>query len=78
MQEMIKQWLASLVRHALSGVIVWLMAKGDLSSDQINNVILGIVGIGVAVGWSFINKWFLDSQINTALKLPAGTPRSEL
>jgi hypothetical protein len=60
--DLIKSWLSSIIRHALSGAGVWFIKLGydTTAATSIQNGLsdfaAGGVAIVVALGWSYLSK----------------------
>jgi len=74
----VKLYVAAAVRHLLSSVLVWLIAKGFITEAQGEQIIAAIALTIVTIAWSLINKYLLNRKIDTALELPAGASREQL
>lgn len=81
--EIFKTTIGSLVRWILQGLGVWLVAKGVLSEEQADTLLVTVGGIaisGVVLGWSFLQKYIAQKRkaetAAIALALPsAATPK---
>jgi hypothetical protein len=76
--ELITQLLASLLRHALTGVGAYLVGHGIVTSGQWSGIVGGLVTIAVGLAWSYLSKTRMLEKIRIALALPAGTSMEAL
>ena len=75
MNPLIQSWLATLLRHALSGLGVWLVAHAGMSEGDAASCTEGTTLIIISVGWSLWQKYRSQLKLVTAL---AVAPTSEL
>ncbi len=76
--EMIKQYLATLLRNLLAPVFVWLVAEGYLTDNQVGQLILIIASVVITVVWGLANKYIWKEKAETALELPGGSSFKKL
>lgn len=68
MPQFVKDIIGSVVRHALQGVIIWLVAKGWITEDQGSELILAIIAGVVLLAWSIWQKYGGNLKFFTALE----------
>lgn len=66
-----KDILAGIIRHALQGVVVFLVAHGWVTDSQGTELLMAGGVVGVMIIWSVINKYGLYAKITAALGMPA-------
>jgi hypothetical protein len=76
--EMLKQYLAGLLRTVAAPVIVYLTAKGYLTDEQVTQQLVIVVSVVITLISSFWNKVTSNNKVETALKLPQNSSRSAL
>lgn len=55
--ELLTSITGSVVRHALTGIGVYLVSQGWISADDWSQLLAGIVLAVAGLIWSFIEKW---------------------
>ncbi len=50
-------WVTGIVRHAISGVVMYFVAKGVITDEIGNQTIAGIVMLVANLAWSLIEKY---------------------
>lgn len=78
MEETIKTYIATLLRNALTPFIVYLASTGYVSEDKATAFAVAGIAVAISVIWGLVNKFVFNKTIDTALKLPAGSPREAL
>jgi hypothetical protein len=73
--QLIKDVIAGAIRHALQGVIVFLVAHGWVTENQGGELLIAVGVVGVMVIWSVVNKYGLYTKITTALGMEAESKR---
>lgn len=73
-----KLYTTSIIRHLLSGIVGWLVAKDFITGEQGESIIAAIALAVITLAWSLISKYLLNRKIDTALDLPAGASREQL
>ena len=76
--HLFKSVIASLVRHVLTGVAGYLTARGIITPEQSEGLILAAIAGVVALAWALWNKYAIGVKIQTALKMPAGSTSEQL
>lgn len=76
--ELLKSWLASIIRIGGTGAWVYLVSKGYVSDAQVTQLISILAGMIVMLGWSLWAWIHTQKTVEKALELPAGTSRSVL
>jgi hypothetical protein len=77
MNPLLSQFLGALLRHVLNFAGGWLVARGILQPDQVDDMIAGAVVFVLAVVWSWVEKYRAQLMENTRAAMPAGTTRRE-
>jgi len=70
-KERFKEILAGIIRHALQGIIVFLVAHGWVTENQGAELLMAAGVVGVMIVWSVINKYGLYNKVIAALGMPA-------
>lgn len=78
MNELLKQFLGALLRHALTGAAGYFVAKGILTPDQSSAMLAALVAAVLGVGWSLWQKYVGRLRLVSALDLPAGTSEARV
>lgn len=73
-----KHLIYGLLRAVLAGVGGWLISHGIVDAAGWEVVLLGIASGLVALIWTVLNKFHIDSKITKALGLPAGANPEQL
>ncbi len=76
--NLFKSVIASLTRHVLTGVAGYLTARGLITPEQSEGLILAAVSGIIALVWALWNKYAVGVKIQTALKMPAGSTSQQL
>lgn len=74
----LKQYISAFVRIFGTGLVVWLAAKGKISTDEATSFIVTVLWVVANIAWSFVNKRNTGDKIDTALELPAGSSHAQL
>lgn len=75
MSDTIKNFVASILRHILSGVGAFLVSKGFLIESQVANfteIVIGAVLGLLALAWSFFSKKKETVKLQKAIAAPEG------
>jgi len=76
--DVIKGYLAGLLRIVLGSALTWAIAKGYLTDESAGQLILIIAGVLVVLGTSLFSKLRAEAKVDTALELPGGSSRATL
>lgn len=76
--DVIKGWIASLIRMAGAGTIAWLIAHGYLTTETAGQAIVIIAGAVALLVSSLISKIWQSKKVDAALKLPANSSKTTL
>lgn len=77
-ERLLKSVIASLIRHALTGIAGWFTYKGLLTADQTEGLIVAAITGAVAIIWALWNKYKIGEKIAVALALPSGATSEQL
>lgn len=78
MNPMLQSFLATLLRHILSGAAGYLTTKGIVSENQAAEWVAAAVTAILAIGWSLWQKYSARSKFLTALMLPPGSTEDDV
>lgn len=70
--------LGGLLRYLLAGVISWLITNGIANEEQVTQLLAGITGALILLGWMVWNKVRAHVKVLTALAVPKGTTVEDL
>lgn len=77
-EHLFKSVIASLVRHALTGIAGYFTYKGLLTNDQTEGLIVAAISGVIAIVWALWNKYKIGEKIAVALALPSGATPAQL
>jgi hypothetical protein len=78
MTTLITSILMGLLRYLLAGVVFWMVENGIATEGQTEQLIAGIAGGVVMLGWLVWVKYKDRLSIVTALAMPEGTTVNHL
>lgn len=73
-----KAVLYALLRHFLSGVGAYLIARGYFTEGQVSQLFAGLASFICALVWTVMNKTNVRSIIAAALRSPQGATYEEV
>ena len=76
--DVLKGWIASLIRMAGAGVIAWLISKGYLTEESAATSVVIVAGALAVLISSLIGKIWTNKKVEAALQLPAGSSKTTL
>jgi len=76
--DVIKGYLAGVLRIVLGSAITWAIAKGYLTTESAEQVIVIVAGVLVVLGMSLFSKIRANNKVEVALELPANSSKSRL
>lgn len=79
MNDILKSWLVSIVKHGLSILAAYFIKRGLIDPASITDANLGLVAAGLAtgaisLGWVLWGKLRQHNLVEAALEAPSGTP----
>lgn len=77
-EYLLKSVIASLVRHALTGVAGYFVARNLITHEQGEGLIVAAIAAAIAIAWALWNKYKLGEKIRVALALPSGATPAQL
>lgn len=77
-KDIIKSYIAGIVRLALAGVAGYSVKKGLVDQDTATAAIGAVTTGVIAVAWSLYNKYGVQQKVSAALGLPAGSTPEQL
>lgn len=78
MNPLVSQFLTAVFRWALQGVFVFFVAKGILTQDQGEAMLIGLVGSLATLAWVLWVKYRDRLKLLTGLASPAGTTQAQV
>lgn len=76
--DVIKGYLAGLLRIVLGSALTYAIAKGYLTDESAGQLVVIIAGALVVLGTSLFSKIRADNKVAVALEQPAGTSKEKL
>lgn len=76
--DVIKGYLAGLLRLVLGSALTYAIAKGYLTAESAEQLVFIIAGVLVVLGTSLFSKIRADKKVEVALTLPAGSSKAKL
>ena len=76
--DVIKGYLAGLLRIVLGSALTYAIAKGYLTDESAGQLVLIIAGALVVLGTSLFSKIRADNKVTVALTLPADSSKAKL
>lgn len=76
--DVIKGYLAGLLRIVLGSALTYAIAKGYLTDESAGQLVLIIAGALVVLGTSLFSKIRADNKVQVALELPANSSKAKL
>lgn len=85
MKELVWKYVGTIIRTALVALTTWMVAKGIITQDQadglvvsaLKDIMMVLPGL-IAFVWSLIEKYRGQKQVATALALPAGSSLADV
>lgn len=78
MEDMIRQYVATILRNLAAPLIVWLASTGYISNSEATNLIVAAIAVVLSLAWGLGNKYVWGRKVETALELPANSSPERL
>lgn len=78
MGTILQSILGGLLRYVLAGVISWMITNGIANEEQVTQLLAGLTGALILLGWMAFNKIRGRVKLLTALAVPKGTTVAHL
>lgn len=78
MSPLLASFLASILRHALTGASVYFVTHGYFSQGDAANYVAAFITFLLGLGWSLWQKYGSRIAFLTALQLPAGSSEEQV
>jgi hypothetical protein len=76
--ELIKSYVLSVIRTAITPLTLLLVKYGFLTNSQAGKAAIVIASVIVTLLWSLADKYIWSKTVDQALELPEGSNREDL
>jgi hypothetical protein len=76
--ELIKSYVLSVIRTAITPLTLLLVKYGFLTNSQAGKAAMVGASIAVTLIWSLLDKYLWNKTVDNALELPMGSNREDL
>ena len=78
MEDMIRQYLATILRNLAAPIIAYLAATGYISESEAVNLVVAVIAVTISVVWGLGNKFIWKKTVDKALELPSNSSYDKL